>query len=155
MNEIIKSVSEVYHKNVNTGVTSVLSISYIVLNLYYLFYLRYKKCDCIQKTYRIYCIILGVFMLILLYYINKFQTKDTILYLLGALLICDILFTYYMRKQILYLENNKCYCSYTNRDMLDIRILVKYFNIINIFSIIIGIVLMCYLVISKKYEIYV
>ena len=92
-------------------------------------------------------------MLILLYYINKYQTKDTLLHFVGLLLVCDILFTYFMRKQILYLENNKCYCSYTNNNILDIKIIVKYINIINICSIIICLILIFYLVITQKTDI--
>ena len=58
MNQLIHSISEVYHTNLNTGLTSILWISYIGLNLYYLFYLHNNNCDCVQKSYRLYCLIL-------------------------------------------------------------------------------------------------
>ena len=153
MNQLIKSISEVYHTNLNTGLSIILWISYLGLNIYYLFYLHFIDCDCIHKLYRTYCIILGIITLILLYYIYKYKTKDTLLHFVGLLLVCDILFTYFMRKQILYLENNKCYCSYTNNNILDIKIILKYINIINICSIIICLILIFYLVITQKTDI--
>ena len=53
-------------------------------------------------------------------------------YLIIILFLLDILFLYFIRQHIIYLEQNKCYCSYTNHTFFDIRIIIKYINLINI-----------------------
>ena len=63
--------------------------------------------------------------------------------------MCDLLLTYNIRKLVVNVQKNKCYCGYTHNNFIDIHTIVKYMNLINISSILIGIIMIIYLFITK------
>ena len=149
MNHAIYTISDMYIDNINTHVSTILWISYVILNLYYLYYLKHISCDCYNLKYRTYIIILSLLSIILIFLINRnFQKNILVVYLL-CLLLCDLLLTYNIRKLVVNVQKNKCYCAYTHNNFIDIHTIVKYMNLINISSILIGIIMIIYLFITK------
>ena len=134
-----------YIDNINTQVSTILWISYVILNLYYLYYLKHIKCDCYNLNYRNYIIILSVLSIVILFFINRNFEKNILIVYLLCLLLCDLLLTYNIRKLVVNVQKNKCYCAYTHNNFIDIHTIVKYMNLINIASILIGIIMVIYL----------
>ena len=129
----VQSIIQLYSTYLNNNTTITLWCSYIILNLSYFLYLNYANCDCIHKLYKNLTLILGILSIILLLYVYNYKLDETIIkYIIILLFIFDILFLYFIRQQIIYLEQTKCYCSYTNNKFFDIRIIIKYINLINI-----------------------
>ena len=150
MNQIIYTISDVYLDNIHTSLSTILWISYIILHFYYLYYLKHIKCSCYNLKYRTFIIILSLISFILIYFINRnFEKKILIIFLL-LLCICDLLLTYNIRKLVINVQKNKCYCGYTHNNFIDIHSIVKYLNLVNILSILIGIIMIIYLFFTKS-----
>lgn len=149
MNHAVYTISDMYIDNINTQVSTILWISYVILNLYYLYYLKHIKCDCYNLNYRTYIIILSVLSIVILFFINRNFEKNILIVYLLCLLLCDLLLTYNIRKLVVNVQKNKCYCAYTHNNFIDIHTIVKYMNLINIASILIGIIMVIYLFITN------
>ena len=151
MNQTIFALSDVYLDNMHQRISIVLWIGYIILNLYYLFYLKSINCDCYNLKYRTFIIIFSLLSFGIIFSINRNEgKKEKLIVYLALLLLCDIILTYNIRKLIINVQKDKCYCGYTHNNIFDIHSIVKYLNLFNILGIIISILMAFYIFIKTK-----